>query len=256
MDALDPVPKHEMCFHVGKLAATAARLAMPGGYLMADLRLSPAFEIKATATEAGLFTGYASTFNGPVDSYGDIIAPGAFTKSLEKHRGDNTMPALLWSHDMATPIGKWIDVEENALGLKVKGQLTLSVGKAREAYDLMKDGALGLSIGYQIPDGGSDWDNESRVRVIKQVDLFEVSTVAIPANPAAKITGVKSIQTIREFETGLRDALGFSSRQAKKLASHGWSAIEGRDVHDSAELEQLAEHILQKANELQSMLKR
>ncbi|MCG7980288.1 MAG: HK97 family phage prohead protease [Candidatus Thiodiazotropha endolucinida] len=223
---------------------------------MDNLRLSPAFEIKATATEAGLFTGYASTFNGPVDSYGDIIAPGAFSKSLKKHRDDNTMPALLWSHDMSTPIGKWVDVEENIHGLRVKGQLTLSVGKAREAYDLMKDGALGLSIGYQIPNGGSEWDNECRVRVIKQVELFEVSTVAIPANPAARITGVKSIHSIREYEAGLRDALGFSSRQAKKLASHGWSALAERDVHDSAELEQLASHILQKANELQSMLKR
>lgn len=219
---------------------------------MTELRLSPAIFLKsAQADSAGRFSGYASTFGGQPDSYGDIIAAGAFAKSLTRHQAQDTMPALLWAHDGRTPIGKWVSMREDAHGLKVEGKLTLEVEKAREAHALMKDGALGLSIGFRVPAGGASF-GKSGDRVLTEVDLAEVSVVALPANTNARITGVKSI---RDFESVLRDELGFSAREARRLASGGWRALEERDSLQFG-AEDLLRAIAAKTNELDSLLRK
>lgn len=198
---------------------------------METARLSPLYEFKATDTDGtGLFAGYASTFGGTPDAYGDIVAPGAFADTLSDHKAAGTMPALLWAHDQNEPIGRFVEMKESAEGLEVVGKLTLGTKRGQEAYQLMKDGALSLSIGYGIAPGGAE---ETRAgRLLKNIKLFEVSAVALPANHRARITAVKSApQTAREFEAVLRDVAGFSSRQAKALASHGWAALQARDEH-------------------------
>ena len=69
-------------------------------------RQSLPLAIKYSAgADAGTFSAYGSTFGPPADSYNDIIAPGAFTKTIADHRAAGTSPALLWSHDMQQPIG-------------------------------------------------------------------------------------------------------------------------------------------------------
>lgn len=215
------------------------------------MRLTPALEIKrASIDDAGQFSGYASTFGGPPDAYGDIIAPGAFTKSLKAHQAEGTAPALLWAHDQSQPIGVWRELAEDGDGLRVTGRLTLEVEKAREAHALMKSGALALSIGFLVPDGGAR--QSGQVRELREVDLFEISTVALPANRKARISEVKSI---RDFESVLRDELGFSSRQARKLASGGWAALQGRDGSDEQD-ELLMRDLKTKARELHNLIAR
>lgn len=196
---------------------------------MHTARLSPLYEFKATDTDAtGLFTGYAATFGGEPDAYGDIIAAGAFTNTLAEHKHAGTLPALLWAHDPHEPIGRFVEMKESAEGLEVVGKLTLGTKRGQEAYQLMRDGALSLSIGYQVAPGGAE---ETRsARLLKSIKLFEVSAVALPANHRARITAVKSApQTAREFEAVLRDVAGFSSRQAKAVAARGWAALQARD---------------------------
>jgi HK97 family phage prohead protease len=188
-------------------------------------RLSPAFAFKAAdVTASGEFSGYASTFGGPPDAYGDIIAEGAFSDSLAQHRSDNTQPALLWSHDPAAPIGRWLDLHEDAKGLAVTGQLTLAVEKAREAHALMKDGALALSIGFRTLDDAFARDG---THVLRAIQLFEISTVALAANARAQITSVRSRpDSLRDYELALRDTLHFSVREARHLATRGWPPSE------------------------------
>jgi len=206
------------------------------------MRLSPAFEFKASAVQAsGEFSGYASTFGGPPDAFGDVIAKGAFASTLAAHKADNTMPALLWSHDPSAPIGKWVEMREDAKGLAVTGFLTLAVAKAQEAHALMRDGALALSIGFRTLDDSFGSDG---TRVLKKVDLLEVSAVALPANPRARITEVRSrIQDIRSFETAVRDELGFSVREARRLAAGGWKAFTKDATTPSDEVEALVKHL-------------
>jgi uncharacterized protein len=218
---------------------------------MTDRRLSPAFEIKRAAVDdAGTFEGYASVYGG-VDSYGDTIAVNAYAASLERHKRANTRPALLFSHDPAQPIGSWQHMAEDAQGLRVVGKLTLAVDRAREAHALMKDGALGLSIGYSV----DDWAPGAKPgqRLLKAVTLYEVSLVAMAADPNAKILNIKSFQNIRDFEAAAQDVLGLSPREAKRLASGGWSALT-RQEDRSGELAALARGLATQAEELKSLL--
>lgn len=205
---------------------------------------SLALEVK-TVGEDGVFEGYAAVF-GNVDAWNDIVMAGAFKASLKEHKGKKTMPALLWQHDAKQPLGVWLSMAEDAHGLLVKGQLLRNdVQKAAEAYALLKAGAIsGMSIGYIARDYSID--EKSWVRTLKKVDLVEASLVTFPANEEARVTGVKAadIKTIREFEAALRDVMGFSASEAKRIASHGFKAREVPD--ESEEVRAVIEQLKQK----------
>lgn len=134
----------------------------------------------------GLFTGYASLFR-VADSARDVVEPGAFAASLAR-RGVGGV-RMLWQHDPATPIGTWLALSEDPVGLKVTGRLTLSVGRAREAFDLMRAGALdGLSIGFRPVRSAPD--RRTGLRRLVEIDLWEVSLVTFPALAGARISRV------------------------------------------------------------------
>jgi HK97 family phage prohead protease len=191
--------------------------------------LRVAAEIKATAE--GVIEGYGSVF-GNVDSYGDIVVAGAFAQTL---KGDRA-PAMLWQHNPDEPIGVWTEVREDKRGLVVKGQLALGTQRGREALELIKMGALsGLSIGYSTVK--SSFDEQSGIRSLLELDLWEVSPVTFPANEAARITSAKSaegIKTIRDFENFLREQ-GFSRGAAAAIALHGFKATQGEPAAGSDE---------------------
>jgi hypothetical protein len=181
---------------------------------------------------AGEVDGYASTF-GNVDLAGDIVAPGAFASTLREHRAANTMPALLWSHDVSAPCGTWTEAKEDRIGLRMKGRLTLDTVRGAEARALAIDGALGLSIGFRTRDSGF----EKGRRLLKDVQLFEVSLVAIPANPMARLTSVKSAGQSGELTPRTLERLlcesGVPQRFAKALISGGWRAAARSDDAES-----------------------
>lgn len=159
-------------------------------------------DIKALE-EKGQFEGYASTFGGEPDSYGDIIAPGAFAESLSLHAAKGTMPKMFWQHDPREPIGKWQSASEDGKGLLVTGQLNMGVQRAREAYELLKAGDIdGLSIGYRIR--GYEVDEERNIWTLTKLDLHEVSVVSIGANESATVDGVKSERKLHEISEKLR----------------------------------------------------
>lgn len=197
-------------------------------------------KFSANGSEAGSFTGYASTYGGAPDSYGDIIAPGAYAKSLARHDAAGTRPAMIWQHDQANPVGVWLKFDDTEDGLVAHGKLTLDVPQAKSAHSLMRDGALALSIGYTVPSGGAEIVGGARL--LKEIDLVEVSLVALPANTNARITAVKSMaecETSRDFEALVRDALGLSRRQAKTLTGLAWPALSSRDGEEAGDNEQV-----------------
>lgn len=182
--------------------------------------------------DTGEFEGYASTFGGEPDAYGDIIAPGAFTESLNEHKAKGTMPKLFWQHDRREPIGKWLEAKEDNTGLFMRGKLNMGVQRAKEAHALLKEGDIdGLSIGYRIQEYSVDTENY--IWTLLKVDLFEVSVVSIGANENATIDNVKAARQTqelverlkagdqlseREFETLLKGSLGLSNSQAERAA--------------------------------------
>jgi HK97 family phage prohead protease len=136
----------------------------------------------------GTIEGYGSTFGGLPDAYGDVVQKGAFSKTLQD-RG--TKVKMLWQHRSDSPIGVWDSMQEDSHGLKMTGRLLLSIQQGREAYELLKAGAIsGLSIGY-IP-VQQDYDSKTGINTIKEVKLLETSVVTFPANTSATITAVKS----------------------------------------------------------------
>jgi HK97 family phage prohead protease len=168
------------------------------------------------------FEGHGSVFKN-VDLGGDIVVPGAFKRSLKSHKESGTLPAMFWMHQPDKVPGKWLDMHEDSKGLAVHGVLAdTELGK--EIHTLLKMGAVGgLSIGYRTID--QDYDKNGN-RLLKELDLPEVSVVSLPMNPLAQVAHVKSrmsvsceyVPTKREFEHILRDA-GCSLKTAKVIVS-------------------------------------
>lgn len=185
------------------------------------------FDIKAVK-EDGFFSGYGSVF-GVVDSYDEIVAPGAFAKSLAERAAKGRKLPILWQHRPAEPIGVYTRVEEDKKGLYLEGSLLVAdIARAREAHALLKSGAVtGQSIGYWVR--ADSWDEKTRIRTLLEVDLQETSIVTFPANDEARVDMVKSMQhlikagelpSLKQFEEFLREA-GFSKTQATAIAGRG-----------------------------------
>lgn len=145
------------------------------------------FEVKAAfeVDAAGGITGLAAVF-GTADMGGDIIHKGAFA-------GVTGPIPMLASHDQADVVGVWDELVETAQGLMVKGRLLVAdVVRAAEVRALIIAGAMsGLSIGYVAT------AKKARVgggRDLMKITLHEVSIVAVPMHPDAKITAVKALR--------------------------------------------------------------
>ena len=208
---------------------------------MKNKYLKANFEVKSI-DEEGVFEGYASIFD-VVDTQNDVITKGAFSRSLR----EGADVKLLWQHKIEEPIGNFIQLTEDSRGLFVKGKLLLSLQKAREAYELLKTGAIaGMSIGYSV--AKAEYDDINNIRVISDLDLFEVSLVTFPANEKALITSVKTgaPETIREFEKMLVSN-GFSHSKAKAISAKGFQA---RDLQSKDQIEQLHQSFDRAVNSL------
>ena len=133
--------------------------------------------------EAGEISGIAWIFD-QADRTGDIITKGAFA-------GAKAPLPILAGHDQRDVIGVWDSIQETDTGLQVKGRLLVNdVPRARELRALVRERAVtGLSIGFSTkkatarPGGG---------RTITNLDLVEISLVAVPAHPAASIVSMKA----------------------------------------------------------------
>lgn len=147
------------------------------------------FEVKAVGEQEGIIEGFASTFGGKPDSYGDIVESGAFAKTIR----ENPHPIVMEAHQRA--IGKTLAIEERPKGLWVRGLLNLDKQAAREVYSDVKGGFVaGMSIGYQAVK--ERWDEVKKIRYLVEVRLFEWSITPFPANQNAAITGVKAIDDL------------------------------------------------------------
>lgn len=139
-------------------------------------------------TQEGVFEGYASLFGVP-DLGKDAVVPGAFADSLARRGASGVR--LLWHHDPAEPIGRWLSIAEDAKGLRVQGRLNLAVERAREIHALMRDGAIdGLSIGFRVERARTE--RSTGLRRLEKLDLWEISVVTFPMLPGARVSAVKT----------------------------------------------------------------
>lgn len=179
-------------------------------------------EVKA-AGDGWEVAGYASTFGGEPDSYGDVVAKGAFLDSLAKRPNVR----LLWQHDMQEPIGKVINLAEDDKGLFGRWSL-VPTDTGKKAHELLRaDLVDSLSIGFF--EKQADY-REDGVRVLKEVELVEVSIVTIPANTNALITSFKADQPLHLLLKHVTEGIDVAMRQAK--ATHERRVADGRALND------------------------
>jgi uncharacterized protein len=126
--------------------------------------------------------GYASLFGVP-DLAGDIVERGAFASSLKAIPARDI--AMLFQHDPSRVIGRWTDAREDSEGLWMQGLIDPASPAANAVLRLIKSGnADGLSIGFRalraLP-------RQTGGRILKTIDLREVSIVTFPMLPRARL---------------------------------------------------------------------
>jgi HK97 family phage prohead protease len=167
------------------------------------------FKALAGKDEDGTFEALVAVF-GNVDRGGDRVQRGAFKRSLAEWDAKGRSIPVLWAHDAeSVPIGVVTKASEGIDGLRVKARLFIEGhGRAREVYTAMKGGALHeFSFGYGVREKKDIVENGQPVRVLKEIDLGEVSPVFRGMNPETRLMAVKSLPNELEDLESKRDGL-------------------------------------------------
>lgn len=168
-------------------------------------------EVKMGAEGSLKFSGYASVFDG-LDSYGDQIQAGAYKETIAE--GRERPIQLRWNHH-GPVIGKFTEIFEDEIGLFVSGELTKGHSVAEDVAALLRHKAIsGMSIGYSV----RDFEQQGVVRVLKDIELFEISIVESPADNNAHVTSLKSATKLKDVEQILRQK-GFSQKEATEIVA-------------------------------------
>lgn len=177
------------------------------------------FEIETKdLSEDGHFVGFAAVY-GNIDHGGDLITPGAFTKTISERK--NRAPVF---HEHKIAVGAAV-LEDTQFGLKAIGELNLDKQSARDAYSDLKFYSergikTGMSIGYK-PVGKPEF--KDGVRYLKELKLFEVTLTLVPMNEKALVDEVKSmtldeqIEMLSEIGTELKSGRKISKERAERL---------------------------------------
>ena len=174
------------------------------------------FTLIKSADDTGTISGYFSTYDRIPDSYGDVIAKGAFTETIRKRKESGHPFPLCWNHDLNQIIGS---VDPDNIEDTEKGPLMtasfFNTPLAQEKREIVKSGVVyQFSFAYDVLDQGPAED--IKANELRELDLFEVSIVPIPANQNAVMTDVKAgrrnskkdADAIREAITLLQGVLG------------------------------------------------
>ena len=177
------------------------------------------FPMQKSEGDAGTISGYFSTYDRIPDSYGDVIAKGAFTETIQKRKESGHPFPLCWNHDMNLIIGS---VDPDNIKDTEKGPLMtasfFNTPLAQEKREIVKSGVVyQFSFAYDVLEAGPvELEDGIKANELRKLDLFEVSIVPIPANQNAVMTDVKAgkrnskkdADAIREAITLLQGVLG------------------------------------------------
>jgi len=213
---------------------------------MATLTKSFGIKAESMGEDGGTVTGYASTFSRERDSYGDVVAKGAFLDTLaawkEKNAQGRYIP-LLWGHDTENPksnIGRVINAEEDDYGLLITAELDSENEKAQYVRRLLKQGRVyQFSFAYAVLDQGTvELEDGTEANELRKLDLFEVSIVPLPANRHAEVTDVKSGEIESNPDTSVVEVKGVGTLEelARIKAGRRNSAKDADDLNRILEL--------------------
>lgn len=159
----------------------------------------------------GYIEGYASTWHKIPDAYGDIVAKGAFAKSLAKYEETGRSIPFLWSHEMGT-LKSYIGTckaDEDEIGLHFIASFD-DTEEAQRVRQLYKDGRMSkFSFAYDTLDSATvTLEDGTKANELRELDIFEISAVLVPANSFAEVIDVKSgRRNSTKDEKAIRDAI-------------------------------------------------
>lgn len=143
-----------------------------------DIELKSALVTKDAADNC-IIEGYANTSSK--DRVGDVVMPKAFEKTLAVYMAN---PVLLANHDWNDPCGVVLNAEITDKGLWIKARIS---NTREDIKTLIREGCLRtFSIGYNEID--CDYDESTKTKYIKELELLEISVVTVPANTEAMFT--------------------------------------------------------------------
>lgn len=149
--------------------------------------------------DEGVFEAIVSVF-GNVDSYGDVVMPGAFTETLAEWAASGDPIPVLWSHNSQDPdyhIGYVVKAEERDEGLWVRAQLDPddlldARSKTAKIYRLLKGRRVRqFSFAFDVLDGGWGERDEQDVYELRRLKLYEVGPCLIGVNQATDLLDIK-----------------------------------------------------------------
>jgi HK97 family phage prohead protease len=194
---------------------------------------APALRVKTTANDDGLgegeFDALVSVF-GNIDSYGDVVQPGAFSKSLSRWAESGYKIPVYWGHNLSDPdfnIGEVLAAEETERGLQVRARLDMDSPKAAQVYRLLKGGRVKeFSFGYAVQD--AEWGQKDGQDVLElhRLDLFEVSVVPVGANPETELQAVKTLSE-RTARAGVRALDAIQVKAGRVLSAKNEESLRG-----------------------------
>jgi HK97 family phage prohead protease/HK97 family phage major capsid protein len=153
------------------------------------LYVDASFE-KELGDDSLFIAGYASTTD--IDRANDVVAASVWKKGMKQYLKN---PIILAQHNHDEPIGEMVEHEADDKGLWIKARISPA---AKKHFGLIKDGVLkAFSIGFRVLD--ATYDQVSEVFVIKEVELTEISVVAVGCNPNTLFSLSKSFENDNEY---------------------------------------------------------
>lgn len=195
------------------------------------------FSVKYRDEGNGSIEGYASTWIREPDSYGDVVKAGAFAKTLkERWNGGKGIP-LLWAHkmdDLSAYIGT-ADAEEDDKGLRFFAAFD-GTDEAQRVRELYKDGRLSsFSFAYDVLDAVKvTLEDGRKANELRDLELYEISCVCVPANDDAGVVGVKAMKIEEQNE----DPEDIKSEEPEVKAGRRNSAKDADVIHQIITLAQ------------------
>lgn len=168
----------------------------------------------------GIFQGYAVVWSSAFHD-GVTVKPGAFAACLEEYGAAGIK--MLWQHDDSQPIGAWLEIREDKIGLFVRGQLNMELERAQEIHsNMMKSIVDGLSVSYL------DGTMEMLGGVLQKAELVEISVVTFPSMEVAQVDTVQfsdrlTLDGVRRTPDGYLTAVA-------RVARAGVQLYKGREV--------------------------
>ena len=228
---------------------------------------SKTYEVKANA---GSITGYASTWTREPDSYGDVVARGAFLESIEQIKVSGKVLPLLFNHDgnnLNYYIGTVTELAEDDHGLRFTASFD-DTPEGQRARQLASDGRLAkFSFAYDVLDQGEvELEDGRTANELRKLNIYEVSLVLYPANPDTSVVSVKAGRRNRKTDEDiirqiitlanqlLDDELEINEPEGEesKAKSEEPDTVNDKELERTAELLKEAENLLSKGGKDES----